>query len=294
MWPIALTSLLLLSAGGIGLTILLGPRHWARRTRKLLDALAVTQPPPSVATVDFSSLDEQPAPVQRYLRKVLRHGQPVVSQVQLQHRGTFNPNDTAAKGKPFRSEQRVVTRPPGFVWNAKIVLVPGIPVYVHDAYRAGEGLLHAALFGAVRVAAVQGTGPFAEAELMRYLAEAAWYPTALLPGQGVTWQPVDDHSAYATLQHGAVQAKLLFTFDAAGLIASVKAEARARIAGSQVDYLPWAGSFSNYQSRGGMLIPLDGEVSWLTPQGPRPYWRGSILEIHYEFAPPCGTHGDSK
>lgn len=35
-------------------------------------------------------------------------------------------------------------------------------------------------------------------ELMRLLGEAAWYPTVLLPGQGVRWQPVDDRSAEAT------------------------------------------------------------------------------------------------
>ena len=39
----------------------------------------------------------------------------------------------------------------------------------------------------------------AEGELMRFLAEAAWYPTALLPSQGVRWQGADERSAFATL-----------------------------------------------------------------------------------------------
>jgi hypothetical protein len=33
-----------------------------------------------------------------------------------------------------------------------------------------------------------------------------------------------------------------------------------------------------------MQIPLDGEVEWLLPEGAKPYWRGSIAEIVYEFA----------
>jgi hypothetical protein len=40
----------------------------------------------------------------------------------------------------------------------------------------------------------------------------------------------------------------------------------------------------NYEERGGMLVPLDGEVAWLLPEGAKPYWRGHIAKIVYEFA----------
>ena len=36
--------------------------------------------------------------------------------------------------------------------------------------------------------------------------------------------------------------------------------------------------------RGGMRIPLDSEASWLQPLGPKPYWRGRIASLAYEFA----------
>jgi hypothetical protein len=31
-----------------------------------------------------------------------------------------------------------------------------------------------------------------------------------------------------------------------------------------------------------MLVPLDGEVAWLLPEGAKPYWRGHITEIDYD------------
>ena len=68
--------------------------------------------------------------------------------------------------------------------------MPGLVVRVHDAYAAGEGMLHAALFGLFTVADLRGTRDIAEGELIRFLAETAWYPTALLPGQGVRWDAV--------------------------------------------------------------------------------------------------------
>jgi hypothetical protein len=33
-----------------------------------------------------------------------------------------------------------------------------------------------------------------------------------------------------------------------------------------------------------MLVPTEGEVAWITPEGPRPYWRGNTEMIEYTFA----------
>ncbi|MFZ0257155.1 MAG: DUF6544 family protein, partial [Gammaproteobacteria bacterium] len=46
---------------------------------------------------------------------------------------------------------------------------------------------------------------------------------------------------------------------------------------------PWYGRFWNYDERGGMRIPLDGEVAWLLSEGPKPYWRGRITQLVYEY-----------
>jgi hypothetical protein len=48
---------------------------------------------------------------------------------------------------------------------------------------------------------------------------------------------------------------------------------------------PWEGSWSNYQSRDGMQVPLSGEVAWLRPEGRRSYFAGTAGALSYEFAP---------
>jgi hypothetical protein len=163
-------------------------------------------------------------------------------------------------------------------------MMPGLPVRVHDAYIAGEGTLHASLLGLFTVVDMRGTRDVAEGELMRFFAEAAWYPTALLPSQGVHWEAVDDHSAKATLEEGDITITMLFTFNEEGLIDTVRAEARGRAVGEEVIPTPWHGRFWNYEERNGMRVPLDGEVAWLLPEGEKPYWRGHITEIRYQFA----------
>jgi hypothetical protein len=261
-----------------------GAYRWNSETQGLrarLDAARVLVRP---QTVNFRELEGMPAPVQRYFRVVLEGGQPMVAGVRVRHEGTFNMSQTKEQWKPFTSDQKVVAQRPGFDWNGRVAMMPGLPVRVHDAYVAGEGTLHASLLGLFSVVDMRGTSDVAEGELMRFFAEAAWYPTALLPSQGVRWEAVDDHSAYATLEEGDISITMLVTFNEEGLIDTVRAEARGRAVGGEVVPTPWQGRFWNYRERAGMQVPLDGEVAWLLPEGEKPYWRGHITEISYQFA----------
>ncbi len=178
----------------------------------------------------------------------------------------------------------IVTQRPGFDWDGRIAMMPGLAARVHDAYIAGEGLLHASLFGLFSLANVRGTTAMAEGELMRFFAEATWYPTALLPSQGVHWQPLDDRAALATLTDGDLCVTLRFAFNESGFIETVRAEARGRTVNGEIVPTPWEGRFWNYLERDGMRVPVDGEVAWLLPTGAKPYWRGRISEIAYRFA----------
>lgn len=107
----------------------------------------------------------------------------------------------------------------------------------------------------------------------------------MLPSQGVVWEPVDAHSARATLRHGALALTLTFVFGAGGMIDRVWAPSRGRTVSGQRVPTPWEGRWSGVQQHAGMRIPMSGEVAWLTPEGRKPYWRGTIASIDYQFAP---------
>jgi len=263
--------------------VLYGGVHWKSGTRALRDRLEAARLPIEPQVFDRRELEPLPAPVQRYFRAVLKDGQPIVAAANLAHTGTFNMSETGEQWKPFTSTQRVVTRRPGFDWNGRILMMPGLPVHVHDAYVAGEGILHAAVLGLFSMVQLRGTAAVAQGELMRFLAEAVWYPTALLPSQGVQWDAVDEHSARATLQDGDVTVVLLFHFNEDGTIDAGRADARGRTVGGTVVPTPWHGRFWNYTLRDGIRVPLDGEVAWLLPEGAKPYWRGRITQLNYEF-----------
>ena len=261
-----------------------GSLRWKNGSRAILTRLEAARISPSPAPYDARELEALPDPVQRYFRAALKDSQPIIAAVSVKHSGTFNMSETGEQWKPFTSDQRVITRRPGFDWDARIMMFPGVPAHIHDAYIAGEGLLRGALFGLVPVVDIAGTPEIARGELLRFFAETAWYPTALLPSQGVRWEAVDDASARATLTDGKLAVTLLFRFNDDGLIDTVRAEARDRIADGKTVSAPWQGRFWNYAERGGMRVPLDGEVAWLLPEGEKTYWRGTTTSLTYEFA----------
>jgi hypothetical protein len=268
----------------VAAVIFYGEFHWQSGTREMRNRLEAATLPIESKVFDSRGLESMPAPVQRYFRAVLKDGQPMIASIRIAHAGQFSLGETEPKWVPFTSSQMVVTRRPGFDWDARMRMAPGINVFVHDAYVAGEGILHATLLGLVTLANLRGTPEAAQGELMRFFAEAVWYPTALLPSQGVRWEAVDNTLAKATIRDGDVTVTLLFRFNDDGLIGSVRAEARGRVVNGAVVPTPWEGRLWRYEVRDGLRIPLEAEVAWQLPEGPLPYWRARITEIAYEFA----------
>ena len=141
------------------------------------------------------------------------------------------------------------------------------------------------MLGLFSVADMSGGGDMARGELMRFFAETPWYPTALLPSQGVKWVAVDGTSAKASIVEGSVTLTLLFHFNDTGLIDSVRAEARSGLVGKEMLMRPWECGLSDYQVRDGMTVPISGTAAWVLPEGPKTCFHGTVKSLVYEWAP---------
>ena len=277
-------ALAVLAIGVFGLAAY-GRSRWIASTRALIGELEATRLPAPAPRYDARELEGLPAPVQRYFRAALKDEQPIITAATIELRGSFNLSATGERWKPFTSMQRAVIHRPGFVWDGHVALAPGVSVHVHDAYIAGVGILKPSLMGLIALADVHGAGEIARDELMRYFAEAAWYPTALLPSQGVRWEAVDEHSAKATLTDAALSVTMLVAFDSAGMIESARFEARGATVGKHTVPTPWEGRWSDYQERQGMRLPMIGEAAWLPASGRKLYFRGAVTSLVHEFSP---------
>jgi hypothetical protein len=256
--------------------------RWRAATAALVARLHDTPLPKDQAVYSSSELADLPAPVARYLGAVLRDGQRIPRRARIEQRGTFAVKPTPDGWRPFRAVQHFAARPAGFVWDARIGMAPGLEFLVRDAFVDGTGSMYGTVMGAVPVVNVHGTPDIAAGALVRYLAEAVWMPTALLPSHGVRWVALDDTSARATLSAGGTTVSLDFFFSADGMVERIYTPARGRdVKGASVP-TPWEGRWFEYAERGGVRVPTRGEVAWILAEGPMPYWRGEITTVTYE------------
>ena len=268
----------------LGITIVYGKYRWQIDTTNLRAKFESGRPIIQPKFYNQTELEGLPAPVQRYFWKVLKDGQPMIAAAKLSQKGQFNMSETEVKWNPFTATQVAIAQPPGFDWDGHIQIVPGLNTLVHDTYRSGVGNLHASLLGLFTVAAMHDTPELNQGELMRFFAEGAWYPTALLPSQGVRWEAIDDNSARGTLIDGNTTASLVFRFNAEGTIDTFRADARYATFNGKLSAMPWVGRMRDYAVRDGMYIPLYGEVGWERSERTWLYYKGRVTEIEYEFA----------
>lgn len=289
MWNKLLLSLLGLSVAGLAAVIVVERTRERKNAVLLEDLLAAAESPPA-RTLSSEEVTDLPPPIQRYLAHVLPEEPPSVRAVRIEQQGTFRSGGAASEWSSFTATEHVTIQPPGFVWDASIEMFPWVPVRVVDAYHDGRGALWARLGSVLSVADMAPSPELDEGELMRYLAEAPLYPTALLPGGGVTWTPIDGRSARATLEHRGTTASLVFHVNDRDEVERVMGHRAFAKDDGTFEYRPWTGYWRNYEIRNGVRVPLDGEVAWVYPaEGEVSYWRGHMAEIEYLSDGPDGS-----
>ena len=265
------------------LVVLFAGTTWRQReTARRVDELRRPANTEREGVFTADDLEGLPAPVRGYFENTLQEGRPYIDSVRLKQEGKLRLGDASSSWKPFTATQHVTVDPPGFFWNASISLVPSVSLHIRDLFRDGDGSAAVSLYGVVPLDRADPSPELNGAELVRYLAEAVWYPTALLPSEGVRWESIDAQTAKATIHHGDVSASLTFSINEDNEVTRVHTERRYRRVDGEFEPTPWSGYWRDYQTRDGERIPMEGEVVWHPPDGDLEAWRGKVTEIRYD------------
>lgn len=176
----------------------------------------------------------------------------------------------------FRAMQRISVQECGFEWSAR--LGPAGLVHVKDALLDGAGHLHVAAFGLIPIVRRTPELHLTRGELMRYLAELAWAPDALLLNPHLRWRIEGPDRIAVSTGEGEVSSEVMLTLNAEGRILSVFAPDRPRAVGKSFVPTPWRGCFSDYRSWGGYLLPFRASVAWLNGGQEVVCWEGEMTD----------------
>jgi hypothetical protein len=279
-WFLALLAGIVLA---LGLASWIGTRQLNRSTATQVDALLRAAERTGPERVDYASLSGLPEPVGQYLRHVLRDGQPLVEVAHLSQVGELRTAPNSRRWFRFKANHFVVPPAPGFVWDARVAVLPLIHLRVRDGYAGGNGFGRVSLLSVIPMGADSGGSEINSGALHRYLAESVWYPTALLPSPALRWSPIDSTEAMATLSQAGTTVSLVFRFDDNGEVSGIYSPGRWGRFGAEYRQVPWEGHFRDYRDRQGMLVPAEGEVGWYRNGTWQAVWKGRIEESTYQM-----------
>jgi hypothetical protein len=225
----------------------------------------------------YNQLNGLPEPVQRYFKHVLKDGQEYIRIVRLKQTGEFRAKESD-RWVPLEAEQYSATISPSFVWHARLKPTPYTWIESRDVYHKGSGFMEGKLLSAFPLMSDSGR-EMELSSLARFLSEAPWYPTALLPGNNLEWKGIDSHSAKAVINDAGYSVSAVFTFDDNGEITKVTTEDRYRSVNGMKERIAWTAYYKNYQEMNGIKIPTEVEAGWNLQKGNVPYVRLRVMEI---------------
>jgi len=178
----------------------------------------------------------------------------------------------------FTARQTIETRACGFDWRAR--MGPFGMISVQDALIEGRGRLSVKVLGVMPLVRTTPSAALTRGELMRYLAELAWAPDAVLLNTALRWREIDAATLGVSAGIGAAAAEVFFTLNGDGTIAGGYALDRPR--SLVAPFLPtrWTWRYSDYRRCGRRTIPFAGEVAWEIDGKEIVYWQGHLTDWH--------------
>ncbi|MDA8216504.1 MAG: hypothetical protein M0Z94_02705 [Dehalococcoidales bacterium] len=266
--------------GAVGSLVWVGGCLFRRQVAAEIAELKSEAAAAPAKTFHYADLEGQPEPVQRYFKYALADGQEVIRYARLTQEGEIRMNPRLPWLR-VQAEQHFTTARPGFIWVARASLTPVLWFDGRDMYFRGEGHMLIKLATAVPVVDAQGPEMNVSA-LLRFLSEAPWFPTALLPSDYLCWEAIDDRSALAIISDGGTTASGVFEFDAEGRIVKFSSEERYREVGGRYERAKWSTYGWDYHDLvPGVKIPVQADAEWNLPEGDLPYFRGRVTDIQY-------------
>lgn len=216
-----------------------------------------------------ATVEDLPDPARRYLLHSIEPGTPLASSVHLKMHGfiRLKPGTT---WMPMQAEQ-VISVPRGYVWKAKAKKGP-FSLSGGDYYFQGEAHVRFWLWGMIPV--VNSRGPdVVRSAAGRLAVESVLFPPALLPRDGVRWEPVDNQSGTAHVKVGTEVAPLTLSIGAQGEVRQIRTRRWGdRTEDGSYGYIPFGGELGQERTFGGYTIPTKLSVMW---------WPGTVKQFEF-------------
>jgi hypothetical protein len=260
----------------IVLIVLYSVWSFNRQAGREIEALFM-QPATEISLIEPDMLNGLPVPVQRWLTYCGVVGREEIQTVYLKQTGEMKLNPGQKQWIKSEAEQSFDAIQPQFIWRVKTSMF-GLPVVGRDDYNKGQGKMLIKLIGLIPVVNLGGNQNLSESTMQRYLGEIIWFPTAALSPY-ITWEPIDDLSAKATMEYAGIKGSATFYFDQNGKPVRVLIQRYRDV--NDIEPTDWEAEIIEVGELNGLIIPVKVEASWLPEDGKFTWYRFSVHGVRY-------------
>lgn len=228
-------------------------------SRQYEEITRLLQTPPGKEAFNEQMVAGLPDIVRRYFLHAIEPDTPLADSVSLKMSGTFRLKPDG-DWLPMTGDE-TLNLPKGFIWRAKVGT--GLMSFSGaDYYFAGNGRMKFGIWGIIPVASATGRDT-ARSSIGRFVAEAFWLPSALLPQRGVKWEAVDDESAKAVVNVDGEIVNITFQIAPNGqLLQILLSRWGDKTADGSYGYAPFGGEVTAERRFGGFTIPAELGAGW--------------------------------
>lgn len=233
------------------------------------------------AVYNESMLADLPEIVQKYFRLVLHNGQKYIRYARVHQKSQYKMKQQGA-WIDVTAGSYYTTEHPALIWDAVLHDRRYRWRRAHLIYLRGTGEGMTKLYGGLTLSEYSGS----EADitlLFRFLSEALWFPTALLPGRHVEWRSLGADSAEAIITDDDLQARAIFYFNPAGEVVKITTNDKFRDFRGGFHKEEFVMHCRNYKAINNILVPTELEFVWELDNGDFPYAKINVMDIEYRF-----------
>lgn len=252
--------------------------HWrfnARINRETKELFSNNTVMKEVITEEMTK--ELPPPVKRWVENSGIIDNEKIHTVHLKQRGLMKLQPDQQLWTDAEAEQIFTVDKPGFIWRVRTTMA-GVPVIGRDLFSNGQGSMEIRLAGTIPVVKVSNHKRINESTIQRYLGEIVWFPSAAISPY-IQWEPVDEHSAKATMSYEGTTGSAVFHFNDQGDLEKFVAPRYKDIN----DEVPtdWVATVKETQSINGIKIPTRLEAAWLLEKETFTWYKFEVYDVTY-------------
>jgi hypothetical protein len=216
-----------------------------------------------------------PPTAQRWLARSFPQGQAAAASFRIEQKGSM---EIRGRWTEFTAVGLYSANPLAFEWKARLKMLPGVWIVAEDGHEKGAGWGGARLWGILSMG--RRTDPeVLKSQLVRNLAELAWFPALALVETGLEWTAAGPNAFEVKRASGGQEAIVRFELNEQADVIRAHSPSRPYDVPDGFVDAPWRYDFGDHREFDGVRIPAEATATFEKPDGPWQYLRIKITSI---------------